>query len=119
VTEKKIEITETVQFETGSAVIREESKPILKEVAQVMQDHPEITMVKVEGHTDNRGDKGYNLKLSKDRAKSVKAFLISEGVDGKRLDSEGFGDKQPIADNNTEEGRLKNRRVEFSIVSKK
>ena len=73
-------------------------------------------MIRVEGHTDNVGDDGFNLTLSRNRAAEVMAYLVDQGVDAGRLTSEGFGDTQPIADNETEEGRATNRRVEFRII---
>jgi outer membrane protein OmpA-like peptidoglycan-associated protein len=117
--EEKIELAETVQFETDSSVLREESKSILQAVAQVMRDHPEVAVVKVEGHTDNRGTKEHNLQLSRDRARAVKQFLVGDGIAGDRLQTEGYGESKPIADNATEDGRFKNRRVEFRVMKKK
>jgi outer membrane protein OmpA-like peptidoglycan-associated protein len=118
VTEEKIEITERVQFETGSAELLDESTSLLDEVAKVMNEHPEITRVRVDGHTDTVGGSAMNRKLSQRRAKSVRAYLISAGVQGKRLQAKGFGLDKPIADNETEEGRYQNRRVEFSILER-
>jgi hypothetical protein len=86
-------------------------------VAEVLKEHTEITKVLVEGHTDNRGGKGYNQALSERRAKSVMKWLVKHGIDAKRLEAKGFGQDRPIADNTTEEGRQKNRRVEFKILA--
>ncbi len=116
---EKIEISEMVQFETDSSVIRDQSKPILNDVARIMKDHPEIELVRVEGHTDNIGTPEHNLALSRDRARSVKNYLVSQGVDANRLATEGYGLTKPIADNATEDGRYKNRRVEFLILKRK
>lgn len=114
---KKIEITEMVQFELNSSVIKPESFALLDDVAKVMKDHPEVKKVAIEGHASADGDDNQNLLLSDARAKSVMAYLVTKGgIDQKRLSAEGFGEKKPIADNNTEEGRIKNRRVEFNVV---
>lgn len=113
----QIKIIEQVQFATNSAKILPSSDPVLNAVLKIMQDHPEITKVSVEGHTDNRGGKGYNKDLSKRRAASVVKWLVDKGIDAKRLSSAGFGLERPLDSNDTEDGRQKNRRVEFHIQS--
>jgi outer membrane protein OmpA-like peptidoglycan-associated protein len=118
VKEDRIDITEVVQFETGSAVLLPESESLLREVAQAIKDHPEIRKVSIEGHTDARGGTRYNQKLSDDRARSVREFLIAQGVEKNRLSSKGFGKSKPIADNDTEDGMYRNRRVEFKITER-
>src|SRR5690606_19682639 len=112
----QIVIAEQVQFETGSAQIRGESDPLLQAVLKVLTDHPEIVKVSVEGHTDNRGPADLNRKLSQDRAASVVRWLAEHGVAETRLSSAGFGPDRPLADNETDAGRQKNRRVEFHII---
>jgi OOP family OmpA-OmpF porin len=112
----KIVILEKVQFETGSAEIKPESYGLLDEVAKVLTDNPDITKVQIEGHTDNRGGAALNRRLSKNRAKSVRKYLVDKGIDGGRLTAKGFGPDQPIADNDSDEGRAQNRRVEFKIL---
>jgi OOP family OmpA-OmpF porin len=116
--EKKIEIDEKVQFEINRADIKPESHALLADVAQVMKEHPEVTLLAIEGHASSDGDANQNLLLSDARSKAVMAYLVTQGIDAKRMRAEGFGAKRPIADNNTEEGREKNRRVEFNIVEK-
>ncbi|MCA9543207.1 MAG: OmpA family protein [Myxococcales bacterium] len=74
--------------------------------------------MRVEGHTDSRGKDEYNRALSDDRAKAVVAYLTSKGVAAERLVSQGFGEDQPIASNETKDGRAQNRRVEFVIVER-
>ncbi|MBI3205408.1 MAG: OmpA family protein [Myxococcales bacterium] len=113
----QIKIIEQVQFATKSAKILPASDGVLSAVLKILQDHPEITKVSVEGHTDNRGGKGYNKDLSKRRAASVVKWLTDKGIDPKRLSSAGFGLERPLDSNDTEEGRQKNRRVEFHIQS--
>ena len=72
--------------------------------------------IELSGHTDNKGKDKYNEKLSQERAKAVYDYLISRGIDKKRLEYRGYGAQHPIADNKTDEGRAKNRRVEFTIT---
>ncbi|MBK7585457.1 MAG: OmpA family protein [Myxococcales bacterium] len=114
----QIKILEQVQFATNSAKILSESDAILNAVLKILQDHPELTQVGVEGHTDNRGGKGYNKDLSKRRAASVVKWLVEKGIDKTRLSSAGFGQERPVDSNDTAEGRQNNRRVEFHIQSK-
>jgi hypothetical protein len=111
----QILISEQVQFETGSAQIRTESDKVLQAVLAVFGRHPEITLLSVEGHTDNRGTRELNIGLSRDRAASVMQWLVYHGVSRDRLTSSGYGPDKPIADNNTDAGRQRNRRVEFHI----
>ncbi len=113
---KKIEITEKVMFDTGKATIKVDSHQLLKDVAEVMAKHKNIKKIGIEGHTDSVGKNKSNKRLSNNRAKAVKDFLISVGVDESRLQSEGFGEEKPIATNDTDEGKEKNRRVEFNIL---
>ena len=115
-TDSAIEIREKVMFETGSAAILPQSHGLLNEVAAMLQDNPQIQAMDIEGHTDSVGGAGMNKKLSKARAASVVAFLVSAGVDKKRMSAKGYGLEQPIADNETEAGRDQNRRVEFKIT---
>jgi OmpA-OmpF porin, OOP family len=119
VKEEKIELSETVQFESGSAKLLPESEKLLAEVAQAMKDHPEIVRIRVEGHTDSRAGTRYNRKLSRARAKAVRKFLIGEGIRGSRLVVRAYGEKEPVDSNKTPEGRYKNRRVEFKILKRK
>lgn len=112
---EEIVISQKVQFETGTAVLRPESDAVLGEVAAVLAEHPEIELLEVQGHTDEHGGPALNRKLGQDRAASVVTWLIAHGVDRYRLAARGYGSDQPIADNSTEEGRAKNRRVAFRV----
>ncbi len=112
----KIEIDEKIQFEHDQAVILKVSYPLLNEVTKVMKENPQIKKVLIEGHASSEGDAAYNMKLSDDRAKAVMKYLVENGIDKSRLSAKGFGATQPIADNKTEDGREKNRRVEFTII---
>jgi outer membrane protein OmpA-like peptidoglycan-associated protein len=116
VLETKIDIKESILFESGKAIIKEESKAILDQVALQMLAHPEIELVRIEGHTDSAGPEEDNLFLSQDRADAVRRYLIGRGVSKYKLEAVGFGESQPIAPNNTTAGRAKNRRVEFVIA---
>lgn len=111
----KIDILEKVYFDTSKATIQDRSYPLLDEVAGVLKNHPELTRVVVEGHTDNTGAADFNTWLSGERAKAVKAYLVGKGIEAGRLDSKGFGPSKPVGDNKTKEGREQNRRVEFTI----
>ena len=118
VTETEIIILQQVQFDTGKATIRAVSNPLLEEVAGVLLDHPEILKIEVQGHTDNRGSRAFNVKLSQARAESVMKALTQRSIAPERLTAKGFGPDAPIGDNKTDEGRQKNRRVQFNIVEK-
>jgi len=102
-----------INFETDKDIILEDSKPILDVIAQLLRYNPQN--VTVEGHTDNMGSQKYNKKLSQKRAESVMRYLIEHGVDAKLIKAIGYGFEKPIANNNTPEGRAKNRRIEFVI----
>jgi len=112
---EKIELRETILFGNNNAQIQPESQPLIDEIAKVLNEHPEIELVSIEGHSDNRGAAAHNLKLSEARAKSVLEGLAARGIAAGRLTAKGFGLSQPIAENETEEGRAKNRRVELRI----
>jgi outer membrane protein OmpA-like peptidoglycan-associated protein len=101
-----------INFETASAAIQQDSMSQLDQVAQMLQSSPELK-VEVGGHTDNVGTPDTNEKLSEARAKSVVAALVAKGVAAGRLTPKGYGQTSPVADNRTEEGRAKNRRVEL------
>jgi outer membrane protein OmpA-like peptidoglycan-associated protein len=112
----KLEILEKVYFQTNRAVLRSRSFGVLRNVAAVLQSHPEINQVQVEGHTDDKGNDEKNLTLSQKRAEAVVEFLVEQGIAPERLVPLGFGETQPIDTNDTAAGRQKNRRVEFNIL---
>jgi outer membrane protein OmpA-like peptidoglycan-associated protein len=118
VTEQEIIILQQVQFDTARATIKPVSNALLDEVAAVLKEHPEISRIEVQGHTDNKGGEAYNKRLSNDRSKAVMNALIKRGIEAGRLSQKGYGLSEPIADNATEEGRAKNRRVQFKILEK-
>ncbi|MCB9679196.1 MAG: OmpA family protein [Alphaproteobacteria bacterium] len=116
VKKSKIEILEKVFFEFDKAIIQSVSYSLLDEVATVIIEHPNLTLIRVEGHTDADGSETYNEHLSQRRAEAVVDYLIGRGVEGARLDPVGFGESRPIDTNKTQEGKANNRRVEFVIV---
>lgn len=118
VTNDRLVIFEKVFFDTNKATIQVRSYPLLDEVARVLREHPEIASVDVEGHTDSRGSKKKNMKLSQARAASVVAYLVGKGIDAGRLVAKGYGPTRPIETNRTKRGRDNNRRVEFVIQSR-
>lgn len=115
-TPSSIQITEKIQFAFDSAEILPVSHGLLGEIASVMKENPQLELVQIEGHTDITGKADYNRKLSQRRAESVRDFLVKYGIDKGRLACKGFGPDRPIADNAADEGKEKNRRVEFNIV---
>ncbi len=117
VKDDRIELKQTIYFATNKARILPKSFGLLNEVAQALNDLPHLN-VRIEGHTDSRGSDRYNLTLSKQRAESVRRYLIGQGIAPDRLISEGYGETRPIEDNRTSEGRAANRRVEFHIIKK-
>lgn len=118
ITKERIDIKESVFFETGKAVIKPESFGLLDEVAQTILEHPELTRIRIEGHTDSRGSASSNLTLSRNRAASVRDYLMGKGVDAGRLESEGYGEGRPIAKGENEAAWSKNRRVDFFVVER-
>jgi outer membrane protein OmpA-like peptidoglycan-associated protein len=118
VVENEIVILEQVQFDTGKATIKSASDPLLDEVAQVLTQHPEMTRIEVQGHTDNRGSAALNKKLSQARADSVRRALVERGIAVGRLVPKGYGPDKPIDENSTDEGRQRNRRVQFVVLDK-
>jgi outer membrane protein OmpA-like peptidoglycan-associated protein len=113
----KIEILQQVHFATGKATILPDSFALLQQVVDAIVRN-NVKKVSVEGHTDNKGVKAANQTLSEDRARSVRDYLISQGVEAKRLEAVGYGDSRPIAPNLTARGRELNRRVEFIVLEK-
>ena len=106
---------ENLEFENGKDIITASSYESLDALAGLMQKKPNWRL-KISGHTDSKGSAAGNLKLSKNRAEAVKSYLIAKGIEANRFKTEWFGSKKPIADNSTEAGRQKNRRVELLLV---
>lgn len=117
-----IEVGHTVRlnnifFDFGKAELRPESFPELNKVASLMNENPAME-IKISGHTDNVGSDSFNLKLSDDRAKEVRKYLVSKNINQNRITAKGYGKDKPVASNETEAGQQMNRRVEFTIVKK-
>ncbi len=110
-------VVDNIHFEVGKAYLRKESLNILDRIIEQMKRTPSIKL-EVRGHTDSTGGKEYNQKLSERRADSVTEYMIKQGISPERLKSVGFGEEKPVADNNTPEGRRKNRRTEFFVIGK-
>lgn len=104
-----------VKFQSGRSVILNSSLPLLDRVVEVMNLHPNYRL-KISGYTDSSGNAESNLKLSDDRAHAVEKYLITKGVAAARLEAKGYGIENPVASNDTREGRAKNRRVEFEVI---
>lgn len=115
--EKKViqEAFSNLEFETGTAKIKESSFSSLDLLAELLQSKPDYKL-KINGYTDNVGKAAANQKLSQNRANAIRDYLVSKSIDTTRMNAKGFGSKNPIADNKTPEGRQRNRRVEFVIV---
>ncbi|MGB0680534.1 MAG: OmpA family protein, partial [Polyangiales bacterium] len=116
VEEGQIRILERVEFKTGKATLKPSAEAILLEVHKVLDFKKNIRQVRIEGHTDSRGSKKRNMKLSKARARSVKNWLVEHGIAAGRLNAYGCGEERAIDNNKTRKGRQANRRVEFHIT---
>jgi outer membrane protein OmpA-like peptidoglycan-associated protein len=111
----RLSIPGNITFSTGQANIVTDFYPVLNDVAKVLNRY-EKTKLSIEGHTDSVGDTVSNQQLSMQRANSVAAYLESTGTSGQRLQTLGFGESQPIASNDTAQGRQQNRRVELRVL---
>jgi len=104
-------------FDTGQATLQPASQEQLTNIAAILRAYPQVK-IRIGGYTDNTGDPASNLRLSEDRANNVMAELVRQGIDPTRLSAKGYGDENPIADNSTEEGRQKNRRISLRVTDK-
>ena len=107
-------VAASINFETGSDDLTEESEAVLNQLADLMNDK-EKAFLNISAYTDNVGNDDDNLQLSRERAFAVKTYLKGKGIDSDRMKAKGFGESDPIADNDAEEGRAQNRRVELSV----
>lgn len=112
-----VSVSDTIQFSYDGARVLEDAFQTLESVAQVIKDNPHVKKVRIEGHASEEGTEQHNQRLSTLRAKAVRTYLIARGVPARRLATKGFGESNPIADNDSESGREQNRRVEFNILS--
>jgi len=104
-------------FETGQATLKPESQEQLNNIAEILKAYPNVT-IKLGGYTDSTGDPQANLSLSQQRADAVMADLVKLGVDAGRMKAEGYGQEHPVADNSSEEGRARNRRIDIRVTGK-
>ncbi len=113
----RVDIRDKVFFDLDSATIKPESFRILDDVAATLENHSELRLVEVQGHTDDQGAEDYNQELSQRRAEAVRKYLIGQGVEPDRLVARGYGESQPLQPGTTEEAREVNRRVVFHILA--
>ncbi len=113
----KLSIPSDISFDTGSAVIKPSLQPVLNQFAQGLNNQPNM-LVTIVGHTDSTGTDAINNPLSVNRAASARDYLVSRGVSMQRIQIDGRGSHEPIADNNTDAGRAKNRRIEIFLAEK-
>ena len=115
----RLQIKGKVFFDSGKSVIKSNSYDLLLKIALFLNERPQLSQIEVQGHTDDKGRREYNLKLSKQRAAAVRTFLIKEGsVDPNRLTSKGYGPDQPLVEGQSREARAKNRRVELIVLKR-
>lgn len=114
----KITFGSDILFDVDSYALKSETKQQLLDFAKTLNKYQD-TDIKIEGHADATGSEDHNLKLSKQRADAVSSFLESQGVKTSRVDETGYGEAQPVADNSTEAGRRKNRRVDVAVFANK
>lgn len=107
-----------IVFDTGAATLKSGAgnEEILEQLRAYLEENPKVTLMRIEGHTDNVGKPPDNLKLSGERALTIKKYLVDKKIDAKRIIAIGFGESKPVADNATDEGKAQNRRTEFKIA---
>lgn len=111
-----VEFTSDVLFGFDASALKPEAKENLNKLVTILSKYPD-TDIEIHGHTDSKGSLAYNQSLSERRAKSVSGYLISKNIDLQRLKTVGYGEEKPIYENETADGRAKNRRVEFAITA--
>jgi outer membrane protein OmpA-like peptidoglycan-associated protein len=104
-------------FDFNQSMVAETSYPLLDKIIKILEKNPDLAL-EISAHTDNIGSFEYNMQLSQNRAQSIVDYLVSRGISKQRLVAKGYGKSRPISSNNTEDGRMKNRRVEFIILNK-
>jgi OOP family OmpA-OmpF porin len=114
----ELELPAPLPFKTGSAEpdIEGGFDEVMEEVRKYMVANPDVTLLRIEGHTDSDGDREHNMDLSRRRAEAVRNYLIGRGIDATRLESKGFGPDAPLESNKTRAGKAKNRRIEFKLI---
>ena len=114
--EDRVVILDKIQFALDSAEILEASFPLMEQITGALRDNPDLTLVEIQGHTDDQGTHEYNAQLSQQRAESVERWLVEHGIQAARLRARGYGETVPLVNDTTEEARARNRRVEFRIL---
>jgi len=114
--EEVLFISDKINFNTGSAEILPSSYPELDRIVTIINE--KNARIRIEGHTDDQGDEPFNQKLSVERATSIKAYFVRRGIEAEKLETAGYGESKPVADNKTEPGRALNRRVEFIVIGR-
>ncbi|MFZ9970243.1 MAG: OmpA family protein, partial [Bacteroidia bacterium] len=109
-------VLENIFFDTDKSNLKSESEAELQRVFDWLEQNPKLR-IEISGHTDSEGSDAYNLDLSKRRAGTVARYLVEKGLNAQRIQFEGYGETQPMASNETEEGRAKNRRIEMKIIT--
>ena len=115
-TDDRIRLRERIHFAFDKADIKPSSEPILRDLATTLERHPELTLVEIEGHADERGSRAYNNRLSRRRARSVRAWLVGWGIDPDRLSIRARGESDPLVEDDTTAAYALNRRVQFHIL---
>ncbi len=115
---KKINVRKKIHFASGKDVLRADAYQILDGVIDILVNHSEVKKLRIEGHTDSKGSRRLNSKLSQGRAEAVMNYLLQQGISAEKLEAKGYGPDKPIAPNTTRRGREQNRRVEFTILDK-
>jgi outer membrane protein OmpA-like peptidoglycan-associated protein len=115
-TDTRVYIEGKIVFDTNRATIRPESQKTLEELLKFLQERPDVTRLRVEGHTDDRASDEYNQELSAKRSLAVCHWLVESGIDNIRLVAAGYGERDPIGPNELAEGRQENRRTEFHVM---
>jgi outer membrane protein OmpA-like peptidoglycan-associated protein len=110
-----VTMNDKILFDVGKSELKPEAKTSLTKISEILKKYPK-TEITVAGYTDNTGSASVNDRLSQNRAEGVKFFLVDNGVHSSRVTAKGFGSQNPVSDNNSAEGRSKNRRVELHIV---
>lgn len=115
---ERIDLRDSVYFDTNKATIQERSYGLLDDVAGILADHPELTKIRIEGHTDSRGSAKYNKELSQKRADSVKQYMLDKGIEAERLEAVGYGEERPLEKGENAAAWDKNRRVDFFVAER-
>ena len=111
----KLIVLKPIFFETARAIIKPISYATLNDVAETLQANPQLLLIEIQGHADERGDDDFNLRLTEDRAAAVKSYLVERGVASDRLSAHGYGETQPVCTRHVEDCWSQNRRVEFIV----